>query len=176
MTQAFLPNYARRIADLPLCSRGELVTNRAWYRHDMFSCCPSCWVDVVEGTTLASCFFSHNEVYSGQLKCDFYSDRVRGLWREACAKNDLSGFVAFMQRRLEIWQQTYPQIQQGLQMMRMNAERQATLFMSSVMLTGANNVAAASGSIGNFGNSQVGWGYETCAGAREPFNSTRHLV
>ncbi len=49
--------------------------------------------------------------------------------------------------------------------MRMNAQRQSTLFMSSTLLHGANNIAAAAGSHGNFGNSQIGWGYETYAGA-----------
>ena len=158
-------NYARRMSQFPPCPKSDVITNGTWYRHEMFSSCPSCWAEVVDGTRLESAFGSRNEVYAGKLKCDFYSSRVRTLWQEACSKNDLAGFVAFMTRRLEIWQQTYPQIQQGLMMMRINAQRQSTLMLSSTMLHGANNIAAAAGVHGNYGNSQIGWGYDTYAGA-----------
>ncbi|KAH8900837.1 hypothetical protein GQ53DRAFT_708712, partial [Thozetella sp. PMI_491] len=159
-------NFVRSISGVPLCPGGALVSDRRWYRHDMFSCCPSCWVEVVEGTRLESCFFSKNESYQAPLRCDFYSARVRGLWRSACEKNDLAGFTNFMQRRLEVWKQTYPQIQQHLAQMRMNMQTQQTLFMSSLLNTGGNNIAAAAGVHGNYGNNQIGYGYETYAGAQ----------
>ncbi|KAF3919253.1 hypothetical protein AA313_de0209386 [Arthrobotrys entomopaga] len=159
------PNYARRVSEVPLCSQGELLENRHWYRHHMFSCCPSCYLEIVEGEPLESCFTSRNELFEPKLKCDFYSPRVREIWREANDKNDLPGFVAFMTKRLEIWKQTYPEIQKGLAMMRMNMQRQMTLHMSSVMLHGADNIASIAGVHGNYGNSQIGYGYNTSAGA-----------
>ncbi|KAK6525166.1 hypothetical protein TWF694_005312 [Orbilia ellipsospora] len=158
------PNYARRISETPLCSHGQILENHRWYCHDMFISCPSCYLEVIEGEPLESCFTARNELYSNKIKCDFYSARVRNIWREANDKNDLPGFVAFMTKRLEIWKQTYPEIQKGLAMMRMNMERQATLHMSSLMLTGANSIASAAGVDGNWGNSSVGYGYATSAG------------
>lgn len=162
---SFFTDFIRRISQAPPCPKGELVTNRRWYRHDMFSCCPSCWIEVVEGTPLVSCFLARNEQFPTQLKCDFYSSRVRGLLQEACANNDLPGFLAFMKRRLEIWQQTYPQIQHYLASMRRNTRTQAALFVSSTILTDANAIASA-WVTGNFGNSQIGYGYNTPAGAQ----------
>ncbi|KAJ2967866.1 hypothetical protein NQ176_g9461 [Zarea fungicola] len=74
-----------------------------------------------------------------------------------------------MKKRLEIWQQTYPLIQQQLQIMKMNMQRQATLMMASVINTGANNIVAASTPVGGlhstWGSSATGYGYETYAGA-----------
>ncbi|EPS35790.1 hypothetical protein H072_10731 [Dactylellina haptotyla CBS 200.50] len=158
-------DFARWAAETPLCPGGALVNDRMWYRHETFSCCPSCWMEVIDGTPLESAFPVRNQLYKPQLKCDFYSARVRGLWMEACQKNDLPGFVAFMDNRLKIWSQTYPLIQQHLATMRMNMMRQQTLFMSSTILNGGNSIAAAAGVSGNYGNSQVGYGWETYAGA-----------
>lgn len=158
--------FIRRAMDVPPCPGNNPVSGRRWHTHDMFSCCPACWLTApIEGTQLADCFSEEIEVPT-QLKCDFYSTRVRDLWRLACIEKNLPEFTQFMEKRLKIWQQTYPLIQQNLQLMKMNAARQATLFMASTINTGANNIAAASGSYGSYGNNLIGYGYETYAGAQ----------
>ncbi|KAH8658051.1 hypothetical protein BX600DRAFT_62810 [Xylariales sp. PMI_506] len=162
-------DYVRGIADLPACPGGTPVTSRRWYRHDVFTACQACWFEAVRGTPLDQVAFTiRDELYEPTLRCDFYSARVRRLWRDACARNDLPTFVALMRQRLDIWSQTYPQIQMQLAQMRMNAQRQQTLLMSSVMLTGAGGIAAAASghSSGNFGNSQIGYGYSNYASAQ----------
>ncbi|TPX09830.1 uncharacterized protein E0L32_009021 [Thyridium curvatum] len=165
---AVFVDFARRFSEVPGCPGAAVVTGRRWYRHDMFSCCPACWLEApIEGTALAGAAFPVRDALEpGHLRCDFYSARVRGLWRSACAQDDLPGFVAFMARRLEVWKQTYPAIQRALAQMRLNAERQATLLMSSTILHGANNISALAGAHGNYGGAGVGWGYETVAGAQ----------
>ncbi len=161
--------FARLVMEVPPCPGNAPVPGLRWYTHDLFSCCPSCWLTApVQGTQLSGCFSEETHV-SSLLKCDFYSNRVRGLWRIACIENDLAGFSDLMTKRLEIWQQTYPAIQQYLQMMKINMERQATLLTASVINTGANNIVAASapvGVYGHYGNSSIGYGYETLAGAQ----------
>ncbi|KAJ3497753.1 hypothetical protein NLG97_g1669 [Lecanicillium saksenae] len=161
--------FVRSVMHVPPCPGNKPAAGLRWYTHDLFTCCPSCWLTApIEGTQLSGCFSAETMVPT-QLKCDFYSTRVRDLWRVACIENDLAGFSQFMKKRLEIWQQTYPAIQQHLQMMKMNMERQATLMMASVINTGANNIAAASapvGMYGHYGNSAIGYGYETMAGAQ----------
>lgn len=156
----------QKVLAAPACPGNTVHQGKVWHTHDMFTCCPSCWITApIEGTTFAH-IFSDEVLVPTKLRCDFYSARVRGLWLEACVKDDIASFIKFMQHRLEVWKQTYPPIQQHLAMMRMNAQRQATLMMASVMNTGANNIAAASGSFGNWGSASTGWGYETFAGAQ----------
>lgn len=158
--------FTRNIAGVPLCPGGTPVEGRKWYAHDLFLCCPACWFTApIQGTALASCF-SDGVTASNKIKCDFYSVRVRELWRKSCETNDLAGFSAFMKKRLDVWAQTYPLIQQQLSIMRMNAQRQQTLYMASILNTGGNNIATAAGAHGNFGNNAIGYGYETYAGAQ----------
>ncbi|XWX00374.1 hypothetical protein V2A60_008394 [Cordyceps javanica] len=155
--------------EVPPCPGNKPAAGLRWHTHDLFSCCPSCWLTApIQGSQLSGCF-SEETTVSSLLKCDFYSVRVRDLWRVACIENDLAGFQGFMKKRLEIWQQTYPAIQQHLEVMKMNMQRQATLMMASVINTGANNIVAASAPVGmhgHYGNSSIGYGYETMAGAQ----------
>ena len=154
------------MAGVPLCPGGTPVEGRKWYAHDLFLFFPACWFTApIQGTALASCF-SDGVTASNKIKCDFYSVRVRELWRKSCETNDLAGFSAFMKKRLDVWAQTYPLIQQQLSIMRMNAQRQQTLYMASILNTGGNNIATAAGAHGNFGNNAIGYGYETYAGAQ----------
>lgn len=166
---ALFTNFIRAAMYVPSCPGNKPVTGLRWHTNDMFSCCPSCWLTIpIKDTRLAGAFSPETQVNS-LLKCDFYSGRVRDLWRMACMQDDLAGFTEFMKRRLEIWQQTYPRIQEQLAMMRMNQQRQATLLMAGVINTGANNIMAASAPVGHYGgwgNSSIGYGYETAAGAQ----------
>ncbi|OAA55200.1 hypothetical protein ISF_08121 [Cordyceps fumosorosea ARSEF 2679] len=162
-------SFLRLVAELPACPGNKPVAGLRWYTHDLFSCCPACWHTApIRDTKLAQCFASETEV-SSLLKCDFYSGRVRDLWRLACIEDDLAGFAGFMKKRHQIWQQTYPAIQQQLAIMRMNLQRQSTLMMASVLNTGANNIVSAASPVGlqgHYGNSAIGYGYETMAGAQ----------
>ncbi|PCG89830.1 Hypothetical protein PENO1_095210 [Penicillium occitanis (nom. inval.)] len=159
-------DFARRLSVVPACPRQHPVSERRWYSHHMFSCCPSCWIEADIGSTRLSSCFSPEIQISSPLKCDFYSPRVRELWGIACAENDLPGFIRFMEKRLEIWKQTYPQIHQNLHMAQMNVSQQQSLFLASSINTGSNAAAAGAGMNGHYGNAQIGYGYETFAGAQ----------
>lgn len=157
---------ASRLSVVPACPGQHPVSERRWYSHHMFSCCQSCWIEANIGSThLSSCFSPEIQI-SSPLKCDFYSPRVRELWGVACAENDLPGFVRFMEKRLEIWRQTYPQIHQNQHMVQMNVTQQQSLFLASTINTASNAVSAGAGMNGHYGNGQIGYGYETFAGAQ----------
>lgn len=158
--------FVRRLSAVPACPGQHPVSERRWYSHHMFSCCPSCWIEADIGSTQLSSCFSPEINISSPLKCDFYSPRVRELWRVACAENDLPGFINFMEKRLEIWGQTYPQIQKNLHMVQMNVAQQQSLFLASTINTASNAVAVGAGMNGHYGNGQIGYGYETFAGAQ----------
>lgn len=161
-------DYARRIGNLPLCPKSNPVENQRWYGSNEFLICVSCWEEFAKDTALAP-RLPFRGVVRPSACCDLYSPRMRGLWTEACAKGDMSAFVAFAKHRAQIYAQTVPAMQQMLAMAKMRMEQQQTLMLSSVMLQGADNVVGASRPVGMgydlYGNGNVGFHYATPAGA-----------
>jgi hypothetical protein len=165
---AYFEEYATRFANIPPCPTYNIVKGRRWYGDNTFLACEQCWEEFVRDTPLASNLIHKGIVLSDGAFCDLYSARMRGLWMKACNTGDLREFVAAAQHRTAVYTKTVPTMQQLVAQARLRFVRKETLLRSSVMLHGANNVAAASRMPGSqttmYGNDRVGW-WETMAGA-----------
>lgn len=160
-------NAVRALASARPCQKGEPLRNTNWYRNDMFCACPECWALVVRGTSLDHVFTQRNENGGDNLlKCDFYSARVRAGWKEACAKNDLSDFNAFMTKRMEVFLRTYPQIQNLKAQLHNQHRLQMSMYTNSSLLRAGNSFAIASGATTgySYGNASIGY-HATISGA-----------
>lgn len=165
---ASFEEYAMRFANnnnIPPCPTYNIVKGRRWYGNDTFLACEQCWEEFVRDTSLAS---KLGMVLADGAFCDLYSARMRGLWMTACDAGDLSEFIAAAQHRSAVYTRTVPVIQRLQAQARLRFVKQQTLRGSSVMLHGADIVAAASRMPGSettvYGNDRVGW-WDTLAGA-----------
>ncbi|KAH8883197.1 hypothetical protein GQ53DRAFT_883260 [Thozetella sp. PMI_491] len=160
----------RILATTPACPRGEPQRELVWYLNDTYVCCPECWVAIVRGTALDHRAFpvrrNENVGWAVPLKCDFWSPRVRGLWAEAIEKNDLTEFDRFMLERLQVFGQTWPQINDLRGSMRNGMMMQMNTYQNAFILNvGSSISAAAGGGSGSYGNSSIGF-YPTMSGAQ----------
>ncbi|KAH8811352.1 hypothetical protein F5884DRAFT_897786 [Xylogone sp. PMI_703] len=161
-------DYVVKFAAMPVCPRSTMVQNRRWYGAPDCFICESCFEEFARETCLASELPFQNIEISERCICCLYSPRMRKLWSEACDKRDLPGFIELAKQRLQVYAATMPRIEMILAMMRMRATQRATLFASSTMLQGGDNiVGAASGPTPySYGNSTVGYGFATASGVQ----------
>ncbi|EED13575.1 conserved hypothetical protein [Talaromyces stipitatus ATCC 10500] len=158
-------NFVARVSCLPVCPKDSPYRNRRWYCGDDATICESCYEEAIRGTSLAYTLTLQER--PGECICDCYTPRMRGLWHKACAENDIQSFNAALRQRMQVYQATVPRMRQILAITKMRANTQATLFMSSIMLQGANNIVSASASHHpyQYGNAQLGW-WDTPVGAQ----------
>ncbi|KKK24018.1 hypothetical protein AOCH_002782 [Aspergillus ochraceoroseus] len=160
-------DFAIRFGPLPLCPTNAMVKNRRWYGRDEFLICESCWEEFAKETSLAS-QLPHRGIVLPDACCDMYSSRMRTLWNEACAKGDMTDFVTFAKHRAAVYAQTVPRMHEILAMTKMRMQQKQTLLMAGIMLQGADNIVGASRAPGytTYGNSSIGYGFATQAGAQ----------
>ncbi|KUL87424.1 hypothetical protein ZTR_04656 [Talaromyces verruculosus] len=158
-------NFVARLSPLPVCPKDALIVNRTWYCGEEATICESCYEEAFRDTKLAP-LLTHRQ-RPDECICDGYSARMRGLWNKACAQNNIQLFNVALRERMQVYQATVPRMHQILEIAKMRMQTQQTLFMSSIMLTGANNIASASSNYHpyQYGNTQLGW-YDTSAGAQ----------
>ena len=153
----------------PSCPRAQPQRSLVWYLNDKYACCPECWASIVYGTVLDIRAFptrrNENVGEAMPLKCDFWSPRVRGLWKEAVAKGDLSEFDSFMNHRLQIFGQTWPEANRLRGQMRNQAMEKMNLYTNSFIQSIGSSVAGAAGTSSHYGNSSIGW-HPTASGAQ----------
>lgn len=160
-----LSSFVSQYAALPDCPKSTAVPGRKWYGTEDFTVCELCFEDFVKNTNLASRLES--ETVAGEVQCHLYSPRMRKLWLQACEENDLVSFGALARQRMEILQY----VQRGKTNIRLmqsrRREQQSSLFMSSLSNQGIEGMSIAIGqrSTYNYGNSEIGWNYNTWCGA-----------
>lgn len=158
-------NFVARISPLPVCPKDVPHVNRSWYCGEEATICASCYEEAFRDTKLAHLLTSR--IRPDKCICDGYSPRMRGLWNKACTENNIQPFNAALRERIQVYQATVPRMREILEIAKMRMKTQQTLMMSSIMLSGANNIVAASSAYNpyQYGNAQLGW-YETSAGAQ----------
>lgn len=158
-------NFVARLSPLPVCPKDVPHVNRSWYCGGEATICESCYEEAFRDTKLAH-LLTHRQ-RPDECICDGYSPRMRGLWNKACAENNFQPFNVALRERMQVYQATVPRMRQILEIAKMRMQTQQTLFMSSIMLTGANNIVSASSNSHpyQYGNTQLGW-YDTSAGAQ----------
>ncbi|KAH8694308.1 hypothetical protein BGW36DRAFT_384726 [Talaromyces proteolyticus] len=159
-------NFVARLAPLPPCPKDGPWTNRLWYCGEEATICESCYEEAIRNTSLAGTLTLQKR--TEEFICDAYSPRMRRLWDEACAKNNIQSFNVALRERRQVYQATMPRMRMILEMAKMRMNTQATLFMSSTLLQGADNIVSASQShrTHDYGNSQIGYHWATAAGAQ----------
>ncbi|KDQ56948.1 hypothetical protein JAAARDRAFT_194138 [Jaapia argillacea MUCL 33604] len=78
-----------------------------------------------------------------QPLCELYSLRMRKIWAEACAMNDLSYFVTASQQRAQTYKDFTEACIFEIGMMRIRARTNMTNMMAGLMMTGMDNIVAA---------------------------------
>lgn len=158
-------NFVARVSPLPVCPKDVPYVNRRWYSGEEATICESCYEEAFRNTKLAHTLTLRER--PDECICDGYSPRMRGIWNKACAENNIQPFNAALRERSQVYLATVPRMRQILEIAKMRMQTQQTLLMSSIMLTGANNIVAASSNYNpyQYGNTQLGW-YETSAGAQ----------
>lgn len=159
-------NFVARLSPLPVCPKDGPHVNRRWYCGEEATICESCYEEAFRDTKLAHTLTQRER--PDECICDGYSARMRGLWNKACAENNIQSFNVALRERMQVYQATVPRMRQILEITKMRMNTQSTLFMSSIMLQGANNIVAAASTHHNphqYGSNQLGW-YETSAGAQ----------
>lgn len=155
-----LAEFVGTYGDVPLCSGKELTADQKFYGWDDLPVCQECYLTCASGTVLEPRFTLKGETGSKERVCGLYSTRMRGIYAEACEKNDLNGLLAVGKHRQEVWARTVPVCKQILQQHKLAAERAMTLSMAGTMFHAAGALTdVAQGHTHTVGNSQVGYGY-----------------
>jgi hypothetical protein len=159
-------DFVARMAPLPPCPKDGPYKNRRWYCGEEATICESCFEEAIRDTRLAHTLTLCER--PDECICDAYSPRMRDLWNKACAENNIGSFNMALRERMQVFLATVPRMRTILETAKMRMNTQNTLFMSSIMLQGANNIVAASRTHNPtlYGNSQVGYNWETPAGAQ----------
>lgn len=165
-------DFITRVSPQPLCPTDGISRNRRWYSSSDAdggaTICESCYEEAIRGTTLANRLTLREN--PDECFCDAYSPRMRGIWAQACASNDMSVYSRALKERMQIYAMTVPRMRTILEIAKMRMQTQSTLMLSSTMLQGADNIVSASRPAGShhdlYGNSQIGYHWETSAGAQ----------
>lgn len=165
-------DFIARVSPQPICPTDGTSRNRRWYCSSDddggTTICESCYEEAIRGTALANRLTLRER--ADECFCDAYSPRMRGIWNQACASNDMTVFGRALKERMQIYAITVPRMRTILEIAKMRMNTQSTLMLSSVMLQGADNIVSASRPAGMhhgmYGNSQIGYHWETAAGAQ----------
>ncbi|KDQ53137.1 hypothetical protein JAAARDRAFT_137622, partial [Jaapia argillacea MUCL 33604] len=68
-----------------------------------FLACEECSHDVIASSSLESSLTYHGIQAPNVAPCELYSPRMRKIWAEACAINDLSYLVTASQQRAQAY-------------------------------------------------------------------------
>ncbi|OKL59763.1 hypothetical protein UA08_04965 [Talaromyces atroroseus] len=159
-------SFVARLAPLATCPKDGPYKNRRWYCGEEATICESCFEEAIRDTSLAHTLTLRQR--PDECICDAYSPRMRGLWNKACAENNIESFNLALRERMQVYLATVPRMRNILEVTKMRMNTQSTLFMSSIMLQGANNIVAASRTHNPYlyGNSHIGYNWETPSGAQ----------
>ncbi|CRG89596.1 Protein slit [Talaromyces islandicus] len=165
-------DFIARVSPQPVCPTDGTSRNRRWYcsndEDGGATICESCYEEAIRGTSFAGRLTLRER--ADECFCDGYSPRMRGIWAQACASNDMRVFSRALKERTQVYLMTVPRMRTILEMAKMRMNTQSTLMLSSVMLQGADNIVSASRPVGMshdlYGNSQIGYHWETAAGAQ----------
>lgn len=163
-TWSVFADYVLRVVSLPACPKATVVENRGFYGTEYFLVCESCYEEVVSGTSLAP-RLSYGQVAQGS--CHVYSPRMRTLWAEACATQDLEAFTVLARHRTAMYQQTIRQIQVIRAEEESRRQMQSSLFISSILLEGSDAQLSLFKSPNHkheYGNSTVGYRFASSIG------------
>ncbi|KAG4432187.1 hypothetical protein IFR05_012332 [Cadophora sp. M221] len=153
------------------CPRSNFTTGRRWYGNADFSACPDCFEEVIHGTELEPVIAVRNQFKQAENSCDIYSPRMRGMWREACEKNDYASFAELARHRAEVYWQTVPVMNRLLSQQRIRLLQQQTLNNSSLLykrldMTTSSyiNYNGVAQPTVTYGAADVGYGFATSYG------------
>ena len=133
--------------------------------------CEECYYAAIRGTSLESQLTSRGEVDNQSkngLFCELYSPRMRTKWSEACANRDLTGFLAAVHERREVFKATILPARQLRAQQKLVMQNSLTQYKAGAMAVFGDNILNAAGGYGpyQYGNSSVGYGYATANGVQ----------
>lgn len=99
-------DWARRMADIPVCPRRMTPKDGTWYGWGQYRICPECWVDFACGTRLAPKAPLRGEVFTGEAICSMWSPRMRKMWRASCDTGDAAEMLIFADKRQLLYAKT----------------------------------------------------------------------
>lgn len=161
-------DYVKVKANMPICRGSTAVTNSRWWGiPGAFTACEECYTDVAKGTALDNEITARAEFVEKGCMCELYSPRMRALWKEACEKRDITLFTTFAQYRRQVYEATVPRCQFIVALTKARASIKTTNLIASSMVMGGDRIVGASmtGHHAHYGNSSVGYGWNTMAGA-----------
>ncbi|KDQ56677.1 hypothetical protein JAAARDRAFT_36168 [Jaapia argillacea MUCL 33604] len=139
-----LSSYIRTYADIPPCPKSNEVKGRRWWGVERgFLACEECHHDVIASSSLESSLTYHGFQATNAAPCELYSPRMRKIWAEACAMNDLSYFITASQQRAQAYKDFTEACSFELGMMRIRSQTNMTNMMAGLMMTGSDNIVAA---------------------------------
>lgn len=160
-----LVHYVRRYALLEQCAGVKNVTDRRWYGMDAFFRCPSCYEDVVRGTSLASMFKYQNELFSEGKHCYLYTRRMRQKYLDACSRGDLAEFEDVCRHREFVYQQTVPTMEHLLAITKMRAKEANNTAYLGASYTSMDSMARTTNHVYLYGGHSYNTPYGATAGA-----------
>ncbi|KOS23203.1 hypothetical protein ESCO_004014 [Escovopsis weberi] len=176
-------DFVRTFASIPVCPGKQTREKSTWwgYREGLF--CQDCYVTFVSKSALGRAVPLKAAYDERPQICQIWSPRMRTMWMGVCdagvpgspeSDKALGEFKAFMEKRLQIYVQTVPQMDMILAMKKMKMQTAMTQGLVSTMYHGMDGLLQASNATDGYlhGNSQIGW-HATSQGAQgaQAFNN-----
>ncbi|KAI0155278.1 hypothetical protein GGR57DRAFT_491737 [Xylariaceae sp. FL1272] len=105
-----LDNYATVYASIPPCSRDMERTSGRWYGWRECLICPECYHSFAKAGALANLMELRDAPLANSTVCEMYSTRMRNLYTECGASNNLSRLLEFSEKRRQVYFETVPQM------------------------------------------------------------------
>ena len=168
--------WLKQRSQFPECGTDTKFTGRWWHRCPEISpswvACQECYLDAVSGTAFESKFTKTagpDEDVAKAFSCQIYSQRMRGIYSQACAGNSFSMFVAAALERLSIQESLQTQMSTLTIQIEGKQSLRTALRSSAIRYRGSNFRQDLAGVFDTnvYGNAAIGWyggeGYATAA-------------
>ena len=158
--------WMKQRSHLPECGKDSQYTGRWWHRCPEISSnwvtCQECYIDVISTSTFESKFTriaAPDENSEASFSCQIYSERMRGLYSQACTTRSFSDFATTALERLDIQNYVLTQSIILTQQIEIKQSLRNTLRLASISYRGNDISLAALGGVDpyRYGNSTIGW-------------------
>ncbi|KAI1263262.1 hypothetical protein F5Y18DRAFT_133852 [Xylariaceae sp. FL1019] len=105
-----LDSYASVYACIPPCSRDLERTSGRWYGWRECLICPDCYHTFAKQGTLANSMELRDAPLADSTVCEMYSARMRDLYTECGAENNLGKLLQFSEKRRQVYFETVPKM------------------------------------------------------------------
>jgi hypothetical protein len=181
--------WLKQRSHLPECGTDTQFTGRWWHRCPEISpnwvACQECYLDVVSKTALEYKFTQTAAPDGDSAKafsCQIYSQRMRGIYSQACMSNSFSIFAAAALERLSIQESLLTQMSTQTIQIETKCSLRTTLRSSAIRYRASDFRRNLMGVFDTtvYGNSTIGWyggeGYAIAAKRERDANQLDHEI